>query len=102
MRLLSVLIALIAGGAAEVGHALRVGSPTHEGSSHSFVGRRGDTFTVPAAATSCVVSSEAGATNVICQHVPDGRYSAVFFRDNLLVYRNGMPDRPVFSARGRP
>jgi hypothetical protein len=69
-----------------------------------FTGRAGDAFRVPAAATRCVVSQEGGATNTICRHMPLGRarYSVVFYRDNLLVYRNGRPDNPVFSANGRP
>jgi len=37
---------------------------------------------------------------VICTHTPRARYSVVFFKDNLFVYRNGNPDNPVFSARG--
>lgn len=71
-------------------------------SSHVFTGRLGDVFRVPAAATRCVVSVEGGAANTMCRHTPRARYSVVFYRDNLLVYRNGRPDSPVFSAKGRP
>ena len=69
-----------------------------------FTGRAGDVFRVPAAASRCLVSQEAGATNTICRHTPlaRARYSVVFYRHNLLVYRNGRPDNPVFSAKGRP
>lgn len=69
-----------------------------------FTGRMGDVFRVPTAVTQCVVSKEAGAPNVICRHLPtaEARYSVVFYRDNVLVYRNGRPDDPVFSAQGKP
>jgi hypothetical protein len=70
--------------------------------SRVFVGRQGDTFRVPAAATRCFVSAEAGSTNVICNHVGKHRYEVVLYKDNLLVFRVGRPDRPVFSARGKP
>jgi len=58
----------------------------------------------PLECASGVVSQEGGATNTICGHTPlaRARYSVVFYRDNLFVYRNGRPDKPVFSARGRP
>lgn len=70
--------------------------------SRVFVGRQGDSFRVPAAATRCLVSAEAGSTNVICNHMGRHRYEVVFHKDNLLVFRVGRPDTPVFSARGKP
>jgi hypothetical protein len=76
------------------------GSAGAAGNSRVFTGRVGDVLRVPAAATGCTVSREAEATNLICEHAPRGRYSVVFFKDNLFVYRNGNPDNPVFSARG--
>ncbi len=71
---------------------------------HIYTGRIGDSFRVPAAATRCLVSTEGGATDVICAHSPSARarYSVVFYKDNLFVFRNGNPDSPVFSARGKP
>jgi hypothetical protein len=62
----------------------------------------GDVFRAKAVAMQCLAAQEGGAPSVICSHVPGARYSVVFFRDNLFVYRNGEPDRPVFSAEGEP
>jgi hypothetical protein len=70
------------------------------GTERVYTGRVGDVFRVPATATRCTVSREAGAADLICEHTPRTRYSVVFFKDNLFVYRNGNPDSPVFSARG--
>jgi hypothetical protein len=69
-----------------------------------YTGHIGDAFRVPAAATRCLVSAEAGAANLGCSHIPTARarYEVVFYKDNLFVYRNGHPDNPVFSARGIP
>jgi hypothetical protein len=71
---------------------------------HIYTGSIGDSFRVPAAATRCLVSKEGGAPDVICTHTPvaRARYDVVFYKNNLFVFRNGNPDKPVFSARGRP
>ena len=73
-------------------------------SAHVYTGRLYDVFRVPGAALRCEVSHEAGAPNVSCGHVPysHARYQVVFHRDNILVYRLGHPDNPVWSARGKP
>jgi len=87
-----------------LGRATAPGTAPAASAGHVYTGRFGDVFRVPAAATRCVVGREAGAADTICRHMPlaRARYSVVFYRDNLLVYRNGRPDNPVFSARGKP
>ena len=77
-----------------------LGGASAAGRGRVYTGRDGDVFRAPAAATRCVVSREAGAANLVCAHTPRPRYSVVFFKDNLFVYRNGNPANPVFSARG--
>jgi hypothetical protein len=64
--------------------------------------RLGDVVRVPEAAVRCMVGLEGGARNFTCRHVPRPRYSVVYYRDNLFVFRNGFSDDPVFSARGKP
>jgi len=100
---LLALLLLIAGTFA-LGRATAPGAAPAATNARVFTGRAGDVFRVPAAAVRCVVSQEAGAATTICQHMPlaRARYSVVFYRDNLFVYRNGRPDNPVFSALGRP
>ena len=84
--------------------AFLIGRATDPPAAPAAAGRMGDVFRVPTAATQCVVSKEAGAPNVICRHLPtaEARYSVFFYRDKVLVYRNGRPDDPVFSAQGKP
>jgi len=73
-------------------------------STHVYTGRLHDVFRVPGAALRCEVSQEARVPNVSCGHVPysRARYQVVFSKDNILVYRLGHPDDPVWSAKGRP
>jgi hypothetical protein len=67
-----------------------------------YTGRQGDVFRVPAAATRCIVTQEAGVPRLYCSRIGGGRYAVDFFRSSVLVWRNGNPDAPVFSARWRP
>jgi hypothetical protein len=104
MRISLLVLALVAAAAFVIGRASSPGAAPAATDSHVYSGQVGDVFRVPAAATHCLVSHEAGAVNTICRHTPlsRARYSVVFYRDNLLVYRNGNPDNVVFSAKGRP
>jgi hypothetical protein len=70
--------------------------------SHVYIGRQGDVFRVPATATSCIVSSEGGFPDLFCSRIPRGRYTVSFFEDSVLVWRNGNPDHPAFTARWKP
>ena len=99
MRLAVALIAM----ALVIGFSLgQVMSPAAAPAGHVYTGREGDVFLVSAAAARCAVGQEGGAPNLICAHAPDARYSVVFYKDGLFVYRNGRPDNPVFSARRKP
>jgi hypothetical protein len=94
--LVSVALALVV--AFVLGQATNPGASSAAADGHVYTGRLGDVFRVPGAAARCEVSQEAGAPNLICFHVPRARYSVVFFKDDLLVYRNGNPDKPVFRS----
>lgn len=89
MRVFSLWLPLVAVGAA---------------ATHVYTGRVNDVFRVPGAAVRCEVGKEAAMTNVSCEHVPYARtrYEVVFYKDNILVYRLGHPDNPVWTARGKP
>lgn len=67
-----------------------------------YTGRQGDVFRVPSAATHCLVTQEAGFPRLYSRRIGGGRYTIDFFRSSILVWRNGNPDSPVFSARWRP
>lgn len=104
IRLSLLSLPLLMAAAFLVGHATSPSVASAKTSAHVYTGRFGDVFRVPAAATRCLVSAEAGAANVHCAHMPiaRARYEVVFYKNNLFVYRYGHPDNPVFSARGKP
>jgi hypothetical protein len=71
-------------------------------SARVYTGRHGDVFRVPSAATRCLVTIESVFPRVLCSRIGGGRYTVDFFSRSILVWRNGNPDAPVFSARWRP
>jgi hypothetical protein len=104
MRPILFCLPLAFAGAFLIGRTTGPGAASAESTGRIYTGGVGDVFRVSAAATRCLVSSEAGAVNVHCSHLPlaRARYEVVFYRDNLFVYRSGNPDDPVFSAKGKP
>jgi hypothetical protein len=86
---------------ASIPFAVALAAPS---AAHIYTGRVNDVFRVPGAALRCEVGQEGGAINTSCGHVPyaQARYQVVFYKNNLLVFRLGNPDRPVWSSRGRP
>jgi hypothetical protein len=83
----------------------RVTSPDRASASELariYTGRQGDVFRVPSAATRCVVTREATFPRLYCSRIGGGRYTVEFFRTTILVWRNGNPDSPAYSARWRP
>jgi hypothetical protein len=66
---------------------------------HVYALRSNDVVIAPAAKMECVASHEAGFPNLLCSHVPAGRYSVAFYTDSFLVFRG--PDNVVFNADWR-
>ena len=58
-----------------------------------------DVVRAPGAATRCTASVEGGAKSLFCHRSPEGRYQVVFYTDSIVVWKNGNPDKPAFSAR---
>jgi hypothetical protein len=64
-------------------------------SRHVYSLRQGDVVRVPAAATRCDASAEAGFSNLTCRRAPVGRYQFVFYRDSVVVWGPAGPDKEV-------
>ena len=75
---------------------------TTTGRPHTFSLRAGDAIRVPAAATSCEVSHEAGIPNFFCERMGRrGRYQVVFWTDRVDLYDlalHGEPMVPTYSV----
>jgi hypothetical protein len=104
MRLLVLCLPVGLAGAFLLGRATNPPIAVGASSTHVYTGRLYDVFRVPAAATRCEVGKEAGALNVSCEHTPyaRARHQVVFYSNNILAFRLGNPDKPVWSAQGRP
>jgi hypothetical protein len=104
VRLLMLCLPVAVAAGFLVGRATNPPAAVGASATHVYTGRLYDVFRVPGAAVRCEVGSEAAALNVSCEHVPfsHARHEVVFYKNNILVYRLGKPDSPVWSARGRP
>lgn len=75
---------------------------------HVYTLRQGDVIRVPATATRCEVSSEAGIANLFCDRVGSGgRYQVVFWNDGVDLYDLALPHEPMVPtytvpAKARP
>ena len=95
-------IALLIPAAFMLGRATNPTAASARTEAHVYTLRQNDVVRAPAAATRCTAGAEGGAKNLLCTRSPAGRYQVVFYRDSILVWKNGNPDKPVFSARWQP
>jgi len=76
------------------------GSPSADASgSHAYTLRIGDTVAVPSINQSCSVSTEGGAADLFCARPKRARHQVVIFRDEILVWTVGNPDRPAWTGK---
>lgn len=104
MRVLVLCLPVALAGAFLLGRATSPPSASGASATHVYTGHLYDVFRVPGAATRCEVGMEAGSLNISCAHTPyaRARHEVVFYTNNILVFRLGNPDKPVWSARGMP
>jgi hypothetical protein len=79
---------------------------TETGRHRLYTIRQGDVIRVPATATQCEASGEAGIPNLFCTRIPRGRYQIVFWKDSVDVYDLLDPDLepmvPTFNFKWEP
>ena len=75
---------------------------TEKGRHRFYTIRQGDVIRVPATATQCEASGEAGIPNLFCTRTGSrARYQVVFWKNGVEIYdlaRHGEPMVPTFSV----
>ena len=99
MRLFAITLLVLVGFL--VGRATNPLAASARTNNHIYTLRQNDVVRAPGAATRCTASVEGGAKNLFCDRFPDGRYQVVFYTDSIIVWKNGNPGKPAFSARWR-
>jgi len=82
-----------------VGRATNPKAASARSENRIYTLRQNDVVRAPGAATRCTASVEGGSKNLFCRRSPEGRYQVVFYTDSIIVWKNGNPDKPAFSAR---
>jgi hypothetical protein len=67
--------------------------------SRAYVLRIGDKVAIPAINQLCTVSTEGGAADLFCARPKKARHQVTIFRDNILVWKVGNPDRPAWAGK---
>ena len=94
---LTILIA-IAATAFAVG--TMIGLPGARASAnHVYTLRAGDKVKIPTIQQMCVLSAEGGSPDLFCARPSNPRHEVTIFRDNILIWKVGNPDRPAWSGK---
>ena len=75
-------------------------TPAAEASAvHRYTLRVGDKVTIPAVNQRCAVYTEGGAPELYCARPRHPHHQVTIFRDSILIWRVGNPDRPAWSGK---
>jgi hypothetical protein len=66
---------------------------------HAYVLRLGDKVSIPAINQVCAVSPEGGAVDLFCARPRNAHHQIAIFRDEILVWKVGNPDRPAWTGK---
>ena len=75
-------------------------APAAEASAaHRYTLRVGDKVTIPAIKQRCAVYMEGDAPELYCARPLHPRHQVAIFRDSILIWKIGNPDRPAWSGK---
>jgi hypothetical protein len=61
--------------------------------------RIGDRVTIPTINQVCTVSTEGGVADLFCARPRKAHHQVTIFRDSILVWKVGNPDRPAWTGK---
>jgi hypothetical protein len=100
-RRLVLAAALVAAAATGFSIGKIVTAPAAEASAvaHRYTLRVGDKVTIPAVNQRCAVYKEGGSPELYCARPRQPRHQVTIFRDSILIWKVGNPDRPAWSGK---
>jgi len=102
MRARTVLVVTLLAGACTagaIGAALIRTNTADASAAHRYTLRLGDKVTIPAIRQVCSVEAEGRAVNLFCDRQRRPRHQVTIFRDQIVVWKVGNPDRPAWSGK---
>lgn len=90
--------------AAAIGAAFLISQMTstraaNAAAAHAYTLRIGDKVAIPAISQVCSVSTEGGSPDLSCERPRNVHHQVTIFRNSILVWKVGHPDRPVWSGK---
>ena len=98
-RLIAVAVLAGTAGAGLVAGQMTGASPAEASANRAYTLRVGDRVAIPAIKQMCTVSTEGGAIDLFCARPLGAHHQVTIFRDSILVWRVGNPDRPAWSGK---
>jgi hypothetical protein len=100
-RRLVLAAALVAAAATGFSAGKIATAPAAEASAvaHRYTLRVGDKVTIPAVNQRCAVYKEGGSPEFYCARPRHPRHQVTIFRDSILIWKVGNPDRPAWSGK---
>ena len=99
LLLLSAVLAVTAAIGFSIGKVTTTATAAEALAAHRYTLRIGDKVTVPAVGQLCAVYVEGGAPELFCSRPQHARHQVTIFRDSILVWKVGNPDRPAWSGK---
>jgi len=96
--IMTTVLAGAIGGAFVVGQVTGA-SPAEASATRSHTLRLGDRVAIPAISQVCTASAEGGAVDLFCARPQNARHQVAIFRDSILVWKVGNPDRPAWTGK---
>jgi len=95
-----ISLAILIAGAVAFALGTMIGLPGARASAaHVYTLRAGDRVRVPTIQQTCVLTAEGGAPELLCERTSRPRHEVAIFRDNILVWKVGNPDRAAWSGK---
>jgi hypothetical protein len=98
-RLIAAAVLAITVGASFVVGQMTGTRSAEASSTRAYTLRIGDKVAVPAINQVCSVSTEGGAADLFCARPRRAHHQVTIFRDNILVWKVGSPDRPAWAGK---
>jgi len=74
-------------------------NPAEASATHNYTLRLGDKVAVPALGQVCSIQKEGGAVELLCAKRRTAHHQVTIFRNQILVWKVGNPDHPVWTGK---
>jgi hypothetical protein len=98
-RLIAAAVLVVTASGALVVGQMTGPRPAEASPTRAYTLRIGDRVSIPVISQVCTVSTEGGAADLFCARPRKAHHQVTIFRDSILVWKVGNPDRPAWTGK---